>query len=242
MPKQRTECSEIGCATAVVARGLCAKHYNFAKNHGLELPPRIRGFRGVPCAVEDCSRPARGAGFCGMHYHRKLRHGSPTDGATFTGEPKEWMDKHLAFEGDECLPWPFERNTKGYGTINLRGRKRQTVASYVCEKVHGPKPTPKHEAAHNCGKGHEGCVNGKHLRWATRQENQMDRVEHGTSPRGEMHPQTSLTWADVRKIREMCRYRKQIDIADEYSLSASAISAIHTRRNWKHDPLNQCAE
>lgn len=33
----------------------------------------------------------------------------------------------------------------------------------MCELVYGKPPMPKHQAAHNCGKGNLGCINPKHL-------------------------------------------------------------------------------
>lgn len=39
-------CSEVGCSSSVVARGLCAKHYQYAKYHG-RLPPTQRTGRTV---------------------------------------------------------------------------------------------------------------------------------------------------------------------------------------------------
>lgn len=65
--------------------------------------------------------------------------------------------------------------------------RTHTVSRLVCEYINGKAPSPEHEAAHNCGKGHEGCVNPLHMRWATRAENFSDKVIHGTSMRGKLH-------------------------------------------------------
>lgn len=51
----------------------------------------------------------------------------------------------------------------------------------MCQKAHGDPPSPKHDAAHSCGRGHEGCVNPNHLSWKTKKQNQADRITHGTS-------------------------------------------------------------
>jgi len=52
---------------------------------------------------------------------------------------------------------------------------------------------------------HLGCINPKHLRWATRQQNALDALEHGTSSMfaaGEAHPNAKLSQADVEKNKE----------------------------------------
>lgn len=49
----------------------------------------------VPCVVDECSKPKKALGMCGMHYRRKLRHGdhtvrkSPRNGNN--GKGKGWI-------------------------------------------------------------------------------------------------------------------------------------------------------
>jgi hypothetical protein len=88
-------------------------------------------------------------------------------------------DVALIHREESCLSWPYSRDSYGYGNIWHESRM-QPVHRVVCEYVHGAAPTPKHEVAHNCGKGHEGCVNPGHLRWATHRENMDDQYVHGT--------------------------------------------------------------
>jgi hypothetical protein len=126
----------------------------------------------------------------------------PENLKTPAGAPMAFINAALASQTDECILWPYAKTKhareygggpgKDYGSFNLNGRTK-AVHAYVCEVVHGPKPD-RHEAAHNCG--HQPCINPQHLRWATREENQADRVEHGTSNRGERQWASKLT-ADV---------------------------------------------
>ena len=134
------------------------------------------------CIVNGCNNlSARWRlGYCGAHYKRWYRHGDPLSGGT----PKRELQRYLAdvvlkFVGEECLEWPYTQNGVGYGQIR-KGHKKLLVSRIVCEAVNGPPPTPQHEVAHNCGRGHLGCCNPQHLRWATRAENQADRRIHGT--------------------------------------------------------------
>lgn len=137
----------------------------------------------------------------------------------------------LPFESDECLTWPFTRNNTGAGTIKAEGRNR-LVARIVCAELYGPAPTPKHEAAHSCGNGHLACVNGRHLRWATRAENEADKVLHGTSNRGERHGMAKLSVVEVLAIREMEVSSRKV--AKAFGISQTMVSKIKRGEAWAH--------
>lgn len=94
----------------------------------------------------------------------------------------DWLRAHVGHSDDECLIWPYSKS-RGYGQVAVNGKIKK-AARLMCEWVHGAPPTPKHEAAHSCGCGHQGCVSPKHLSWKTRSENQQDRRKHGTHGRG----------------------------------------------------------
>jgi len=136
------------------------------------------------CSVAGCGKGGKIVrGLCGTHYRRWQRHGDPLAGRyrAPNGEPQRYLsDVVLAHKSDECLIWPYARDGKGYAAVVIDG---VTVVAprMVCESVNGPPPTPEHETAHSCGRGHEGCINPGHLRWATREENQGDRIEHGAA-------------------------------------------------------------
>ena len=61
-------------------------------------------------------------------------------------------------------------------------------------------PTPKHEAAHNCGKGHEGCFGAGCVEWKTHAENVADMVRHGTRLVGDASPGAKLSRDQVAQI------------------------------------------
>lgn len=185
------------------------------------------------CKIEDCGRLATRRGLCGRHYQKWYNHGDPLGGRSYPdrGEAlKYYRDVVLAYEGDECLQWPFGRSN-GYGTISLGGRS-QLVHRRVCEDVNGPPPTPKHEAAHSCGKGYEGCCAKRHLTWKTHADNVADTIIHGTRNRGERHGSAKLTRADVLAIRELRGRLLQREIADQFGISATCVSQIHRREIW----------
>lgn len=146
------------------------------------------------------------------------------------GTAQAWLETHKDFSGDECLIWPFKRDRDGYAHTKHDGRDVR-VPRLVCTDRHGPPPTPEHQAAHSCGKGHLGCVNGSHLGWKTASENQADRLIHGTHNRGERHNMAKLTEADVLAIRATSGV-PQTKLAEQYGVSSTAISDIIRRKKW----------
>lgn len=181
------------------------------------------------CSIEGCSKRARSRGWCEMHYARWFRHGGPLNGRTFDGAPAVWLEAHKNFASAECLIWPFG-SIKGHA-ITWKDGRNQRVCRLICEYRYGPPPTSKHETAHNCGRGHLGCVNGSHLRWATTKENAADRLIHGTSPRGERAGTAKLSEADVMAIRAVTNV-SQSELGRRYGVSRSTIGLILSRRNW----------
>lgn len=102
----------------------------------------------------------------------------------------------------------------------------------MCMVAHGEPPTGSHEAAHSCGNGREGCVNPRHLRWATPVENQSDKVAHGTTYRGERHWSAKLTEVEVKEIRALLGTMSQAAIARLYGVDPSAVSEIKSGKTW----------
>jgi len=185
------------------------------------------------CDIEGCSKKVFARGWCSAHWSRWRRHGDPLAGGTPNGAPAKFLrDVVLRYTGDSCLKWPFSDNGAGYGTINIEDRMR-LVSRVVCEHAHGSAPTPSHEAAHSCGKGHEGCCSPKHLRWATHSENLMDRVHHGTSNTGERHGLAKLTLGNVADIRSAPPNTSLAVLAKRYNVSTSCIDFVRRHITWQ---------
>lgn len=184
------------------------------------------------CSISGCGKPIRARGWCTAHYLRWRRHGDPIAGRTANGEPLRYLqDIVAAYEGEDCLIWPFSRSDRGYGMVMVKGASIG-VHRIVCEDAHGPTPSPKHEAAHSCGRGHLGCVAKRHLSWKTRGENQADRVAHGTHSRGERARSAKLAKADVRTIRTLATAVPQRELAKRFGVTRGTVSNIVTRRTW----------
>lgn len=186
----------------------------------------------APRTCSICDKPHRSKGYCQPHYYRLGKHGDPLGGRTPPGELLRFIHEvAMNHTGDDCLAWPFNRYLNGYGRINVGG-KTTPAHRYVCELANGAPPTPEHEAAHSCGKGHEGCVSPVHMSWKTKTENAADRLIHDTHTRGERNGQAKLTEAEAREILSLRGKEPPCDLAQRFSVSRATVSQIHTGRNW----------
>ncbi len=187
------------------------------------------------CTIVDCGSKLYANGMCEKHYDRVRRHGRSDiclKPKAETGAPLKFIKSVvLPFDSSQCLTWPFYRRKNGYGEIRTGG-KMTGAHRLVCALAHGEPPSPKHEAAHSCGKGHEGCVNPDHLRWATPFENANDRASHGTIPFGERAPSAKLTRDDVVEIRALAGSVSQRMIAARFGISHSNVCRIVRGRTW----------
>jgi hypothetical protein len=151
---------------------------------------------------------------------------------TKPGEPLRFiLEVALPHKGVECLTWPFNKNSKGYGRI-LIGGKKAIASRYVCELVHGAPPTPEHDAAHRCGKGHKGCIAPGHLSWKTPAENKADELIHGTRNRGDRNGRAKITEAEARVILALKGIKTQKELAERFSVSKQTVDRIHSGRRW----------
>lgn len=203
-------------------RSFCSRHYWHWKQSRV----------GLACSIEGCEGSAYAKSFCISHWRKWKFSGNPFGIRTPNGEPQSYFEKTvLPFSSDECLFWPYARDNQGYARMSAEGRMR-LVHRIACERVNGPAPTRRHQAAHNCGGGASGCVNPRHTRWATHAENQADRVSHGTSNRGTQQWRSRLSEEDVRAIRELSKSLKQSEIARRFEVDPSHVSDIVNRRRW----------
>lgn len=177
------------------------------------------------CSVSNCGRPVHGHGLCGMHLQRLKAHGDASVKLQPVSKLRDFLRRAVhEYEDDACLIWPFGRNRSGYGVATLDG-EFMYIHRQVCLQRHGPAPTEEHIAAHACGRGHEGCCNYRHLRWATRTENEADKWLHGTQGR-------KLTLADVLEIRALAGTMRRPDLARRYGVTTATIKHVVERRTW----------
>ena len=225
-------CTVDGCNRKPLGKGLCHNHYRRMSLYGDPLgmftkPPQRH------CSLPGCRNLHIARGFCKKHYNRFMSYGDPYAGQTPMGTVQHWLHDHKDHEGDECLDWPFAKHPEGYGQARDVTLGRGVNAHRImCTLAHGSCPEDKDEVAHSCGNGHLGCINPKHLRWATRSENCNDRTGHGKQNRGERCGMAKLNRDQVREIRSLKGIIAASALAARYSVSSTTIYSIHSRRLW----------
>lgn len=181
-----------------------------------------------------------GARYCTRTCAWAAKRGTPYK----TLNEKFWPKVRLG-RPDEC--WIWQGNTRangGYGLLTLGSSKNQRhyrAHRISWELAHGPIPTGMH-VCHRCD--NPPCVNPKHLFLGTRYENMQDMLDKGRHrsnwPRkhGTINWNAKLTDEQVLLIR--ARYSaggiSQGQLAKEYGISQSVMSAIVSRRLWQHLP------
>lgn len=132
---------------------------------------------------------------------------------------------------------PTKCGTLGHMKVTLCSgasvRRQVLVHRVVCEAFHGPPPTPKHQAAH--WDGNASNNRAENVRWATKSENEADKVLHGRSNRGTRNGMAKLTEADVVAIRAaVANGAKMKDLSLAYGVRHSTISGVASGKRWKH--------
>jgi hypothetical protein len=187
----------------------------------------------MKCSIDSCDRKSHAKSFCTMHYDRFRLYGDALMSRVITNPRIDVVEKASMHTDDTCFIWPFGSNSKKYPTIKMYG-KSQLVTRIICERTNGAPPTPKHEAAHSCGKGALGCISPRHLRWATRTENEGDKVIHGTVIRGMKSYRSKLTDTDILEIRKLVNFLSQTEIGKMFNVGRGTISKIILRKRWTH--------
>ena len=135
------------------------------------------------CSIDGCEKGGElRRGWCGMHYKRWQKHGDPLGGGDRYATPEEAFEARtepLLWSG--CVVWTGYTNRDGYGVLRVNGRVVK-AHRYAWECEHGPIPDGLY-VDHAC---HErSCVNVRHLRLATPQENGANRSGvHGGKKHG----------------------------------------------------------
>lgn len=187
------------------------------------------------CSVPNCGKTLYAKSLCRRHYERFRNHGdllNPNE--TKPGDPQLFFETTVVTcTSAECLFWPFARVGRGYGHM-WKDDRLVYVHRLACEAVHGHPPSKEHQAAHLCGRGHEGCVNPLHLSWKTSLANAADKYIHDTINHGERSGTAKLTDCEVRQIRALKGSKTQRQLASQFGVRRETISKIHRRETWTH--------
>lgn len=143
---------------------------------------------------------------------------------------KRFWSKVVKTTNNECWEWTACKNKLGYGNIGWKGKVE--LAHRVAWSLANGR-WPKLCVLHSCD--NPGCVNPAHLREGTDADNNRDMMERGRNvgyKTGSGNCNSKLTGDDVRGIR--ADERRHVDIAADYGVSSSSVSAIKRREIWLH--------
>lgn len=235
--RARNECSIDGCGKWARSHSLCQAHALRFKLYGNPTATPLKAANGTvkgrACTFDGCDRPMVARGYCAAHYARRRltpeRLAEPL--GVKRGAFQQFLREALKTASDDCIFWPSRSRTE---YINVRADGQDRCAhNLICELEHGPRPTDQHETAHSCGNG--GCLNRRHVRWATHQENEADKKIHGTKAQGERQGNAKLTAAKVIAMRRDNRILREI--AADYDVSIGHVWNVKNGDAWKHVPL-----
>lgn len=74
----------------------------------------------------------------------------------------------------------------------------------------------------------------ENLCWGTPKENEVDKIKHGRTNRGERNGQARLTAAVVLKIREAAKSASIASVAAQFKITYSNAWQIIRRVKWRH--------
>lgn len=128
------------------------------------------------------------------------------------------------------------KNRKGYQAVNLcREGACQTKHLHVlvCEVFHGPRPTPKHQAAHR--DDDKANIAASNLYWATPLENHADRRRNGRILRGEQIGRATLREFEVVQMKALAKSGAMLkDIASKFGVNPNTVGRIVSGKRWAH--------
>lgn len=114
--------------------------------------------------------------------------------------------------------------------VGVKKSRKLYVHSLILLAFEGPCP-PGMECRHL--NGDRADCRWENLAWGTRSTNQMDRVAHGTSNRGERHPMSKLTLEQVLAIRQPLKPGDTVkNRALKHGISPRSAYVIRSRWSW----------
>lgn len=189
------------------------------------------------CSIDGCSIRARRRGWCGAHYQRWLRHGSPHVGGPVIPAPRDRTPEQRFWEKvarggpDDCWPWTASLLTDGYGNFRYEG-KAWPAHRWLWVQTRGPIADGL-VVRHSCD--NPPCVNPAHHLLGTVADNKRDEVERDRNAYGSRNGWAKLHESDVVQIKRRLRAGdRRDDIAADFDVCKATVSHIAAGRSWRH--------
>ena len=143
-----------------------------------------------------------------------------------------FWSKVLVLGEDECWIWTGCCDVNGYGHLTLNGKTwRAHRLAYLLANGFIPEGM---QINHRCN--NRKCVNPRHLKTGTHQDNSNDMTRAGRQATGETHGRTELTDAQVSEIRNLYATGdySQREIGERFGVASNTISFIIAGKTWVH--------
>lgn len=136
---------------------------------------------------------------------------------------------------NNCWEYTFCKDSNGYPVVSWKDELLRTHRfAYWYYKMKGKGKLGRWKVRHSCD--NPACFNPGHLFRGTQKQNVSDSVKRGRTHVGSACSYTSLTEADVVRIRKLRSNKGWYNsrIAKRFSISESPVWLIVTGINWKH--------
>lgn len=133
---------------------------------------------------------------------------------------------------NECWVWTANKLKFGYGRFWLNGKT--VMAHRFSYTISHGDVAEGMNVCHRCD--NPSCVNPNHLFLGTHHDNTHDMITKDRDTIiGSKNNNATLTETDIPVIRQrLANGEMQTEIAKDYGVKKTAISAIKTGRSWKH--------
>jgi hypothetical protein len=165
---------------------------------------------------------------------KQNRYTRPIRATDFTGPMLAKFWAKIERRGiDECWTWTGAKGD-GYGLFTVQPYGRLVGAHRISFALENGQTPPDVFVLHRCD--NPACVNPRHLRLGTHQDNMIDRRDKGRDNRtlGETNGCAKLDTWDIICIRADRRPQKVI--AKDYGIRQGHVSYIKARKTWRHVP------
>lgn len=187
----------------------------------------------------ECDKPVRARGWCGTHYERWRRNGSPHLQYQPSVEERFWSKVNRDGPwcerlGSSCWSWTGYVSASGYGTLYYD--RRVGYAHVFSFGLEGDSDLNCQQVDHRCL--NRGCVNPHHLRLATPKQNaehQNLRSDNKSGYRGVRWNTARGMWrADIQHFGKS-KFLGHFDTA----LEADLVARAARNQSFTHNDLDR---